>query len=341
MPKAYFTVKNYGIKLNAYAVRNQAFMWKIDNENVQKLIKKSKEDPSFYVIVTSDKWHQIMWERKEFVKNVQDTEKVKKYFEYVRNIFKNLSYFNHSVINFEPDPMGSFYKTISKNYNSDPTKVYVPLDKIDLPEIKELNPPNNFAGFWQVIDYMRKKYSPQTKIAPTIKTWGTSGKPAIEPEGGWTYDNPQVKPMWEYYARYWVDWDWLAFNFNATSRNDKEFKSILKYFSAVADWMSKKFNKPIYRFIWKVKIFDFYYKQTTDKWDVNELQFLFKNIPFMASLWIRWMVVWYWSELSDKYTSNKGELPSALVCWLKEYYLWKNFSCTPQGTIGLQKVEIK
>ena len=340
MPKAYFTAEKYGIELNAYAVRNQAFVGKLRNENVQQLIRRSREDSSFMVVVVSDKWHLIMGERKNFINELQDTQKVRKYFLYIKKLFQNLSYFQRGIVNFEPDPMGSFYKIISKQYNSDPNLVYVPLSQVNMPEVHELNPPDNFAGFWQVIDYLRKKYAPQIMIAPTIKVWGNSGKPWKEPAGGWTYDDPQVRPMWEYYARYGVQWDGLAFNFNGKKQADSVYKSIVKYFCAVADGMSRYFHRPMYKFIWKVKIYDFHYSKPPSQWPVNELEFVFRNIPFLASMGVRGMVIGYGNQLNGLY-APKDVLPPALVCWLKEYFLARDFGCKPQGTIGLRRVYIK
>lgn len=333
MPKAYFTVQKYGITLNAYAARNRAYVGKSSKPNVQKLLRRAREDTNFMMVVVSDKWHLIMGDRKNFVQAVQDTHRVRLYFEYVKRIFQHLSPFPRGIINFEPDPMGSFSKIIRSKYNGDPRLVPVPLDKVNMPEVRELNPPNNFAGFWQVVDYLRHKYAPQIMIAPTIKVWGTSGKPGKEPQGGWKADDPQVRPMWEYYARYGVQWDGLAFNFNGKMRPDSVYKSIVRYFCAVADGMSSTYHRPMYKFIWKVKIYDFHYNKAPDQWPVNELQFIFGNIPFLASLGVRGVVIGYGNELNGLY-AHKDKLPPALVCWLKEYFMAKDFHCNPQGTIG-------
>ncbi len=338
MPKAYFTAQKYGITLNAYAARNRAYVGKLNNPKVQELLRRAKSDSSFMMVVVSDKWHLIMGDRKKFVQAVQDTHRVRLYFEYVKRIFQHLAPFPRGIVNFEPDPMGSFSKIIRSHYNGDPRLVPVPLDKVDMPEVKELNPPNNFAGFWQVIDYLRQKYAPQIMIAPTIKVWGTSGKPWKEPAGGWTPGDPQVKPMWQYYARYGVNWDGLAFNFNGKKLPDSTYRSIVRYFVAVADGMSQVYHKPMYKFIWKVKIYKFHYTKPPQQWPVNELQFIFRNIPFLASHGVHGVVIGYGNQLNGLY-AKKGELPPALVCWLKEYFLARDFGCKPQGTIGLVYVK--
>ncbi len=338
MPKAYFTAKSYGITLNAYAARNRAYIGKFKSPKVQELLRRAKSDSNFMMVVVSDKWHLIMGNRKNFVQAVQDTHRVRLYFEYVKQIFQHLAPFPRGIVNFEPDPMGSFSKIIRSQYKGDPRLVPVPLSKINMSEVKELNPPNNFAGFWQVVDYLRQKYAPQIMIAPTIKEWGTSGKPWKEPKSGWTADDPQVKPMWQYYARYGVNWDGLAFNFNGKKLTDRTYRSIVRYFVAVADGMSKVFHKPIYKFIWKVKIYKFHYTQPPQQWSVNELQFVFRNIPFLASQGVHGAVIGYGNQLNGLY-AKKGTLPPALVCWLREYFLAKDFGCKPKGTIGLVYVK--
>jgi hypothetical protein len=340
MPKAHFTAQKYGIQLNAYAARNRAFVGKLRSPQVQEIIKCSQQDTGFMVAAVSDKWHLIMGNRKNFVQAVRDTNKVRLYFEYVKKLFQNMSYYRRGIVNFEPDPFGSFSKVIRSQFGGDPARVYVPLDKVNMPEVKELNPPNNFAGFWQVVDYLRQKYAPQIMIAPTIKMWGIPVNivKTPEPNGGWKADDPQVKQMWEYYARYGVHWDGLAFNFNGSHLTDDQYKKVVRYFVAVADGCSNYYHKPMYTFIWKVKIYAFHYKQPPQQWRVNELNFVFRNIPFLAAQGVRGMVIGYGNELNGLYVP-KGTLPPALACWLKEYFLDKDFGCNPQGTIGMVRVK--
>ncbi len=340
MPKAYFTAQKYGIKLNAYAARNRAFVGNLNKPSVQEIIKRSQQDTNFMVAVVSDKWHLIMGDRKQFVQAVRDTHKVRMYFEYVKQLFKNMSHYRRGIVNFEPDPFGSFSKVIRGQFGGDPARVFVPLDKVNMPEIKELRPPNNFAGFWQVVDYLRRKYAPQIMIAPTIKMWGIPVNlvKTPEPQGGWKPDDPAVKQMWQYYARYGVHWDGLAFNFNGSHLTDDQYKKVVRYFVAVAQGMSRAFHKPIYTFIWKVKIYKFHYTQPPDKWRVNELQFIFRNISFLASVGVHGVVIGYGNQLNGLY-APKDKLPPALVCWLKEYFWGKDQACHPQGTIGLVRVK--
>ena len=340
MPKAYSTVKDDGILLNAYAVRNQGVVGKDDGPLAQELIKRSISDDGFTVVVVSDKWFTIMGERKDFVQNVRDTARVKAYFNYVKGILVTLSNFKRGVINFEPDPFGSFSKIIRQEYSGDPANVPVPLSKVDFPEIKELDPPDNFAGFWQVIDFLREKYAPQIMLAPTIKEWGIPVR-IIEdkPSGGWSEHSPGVKEMCDYYERYGVNWDALAFNINDKKRSDDDFKTIVEYFSSVAKGMKNhKTGKRVYSFIWKAKVNAYHYSLPVDQWPENEISFEFRNIPFLAGHGVRGMVIGYGSQLAGKYTNEK-EIPDIFTCWLKEYFIGEKQGCDPQGTLGVVKVK--
>ena len=340
MPKAYFTAKNKGILINAYAVRNQAFVGKINRPNPQEIIKRANEDKDFIIVVVSDKWHKFFGDRKNFVNELKNTEHIKAYFQYIKGIITKLDTVPQAVINFEPDPFGSFSKIIRKEYSGDPNNVPVPLSKVNFPEIKELNPPDNFAGFWQVIDYMRNKYAPQIMIAPTIKEWGIPAKILKDkPENGWNKNAPQVIEMSNFYEKFGVNWDALAFNINDQKRPDSEFKTIVEYFTSVAKAMkNKKTGKPVYSFIWKTMILKDHFTKPVEKWPVNELSFEFRNIDFLAAHGVRGMVVGYGNQLSGKY-ADKNTLPPMLECWLKEYFNEKKQNCSPHGTIGTIKVK--
>jgi len=335
MPKAYFTAKDKGILLNAYAVRNQAFVGKISKPHPQEIIKRANEDDDFIVVVVSDKWHKYFHDRKEFVNELKNTENIKAYFLYIKHILINLNKVPKAVINFEPDPFGSFSKIIRKQYSGDPNNVPVPLSKVDFPEIKEVNPPDNFAGFWQVIDYMREKYAPNVMLAPTIKEWGIPVSILKdEPSDGWNKNAPGVIEMSAFYEKFGVNWDALAFNINDKIRPDEEFKTIVEYFTSVAKAMeNKKTHRLVYAFIWKTMIKKEHFTKPVEQWSINELSFEFRNINFLASHGVRGMVIGYGNQLSGKYV-DKNSLPPVLECWLKEYYNGKKQNCNPHGTIG-------
>ncbi len=338
MPKAYFTAKTLGVKTNAYAVRNQAFIGKLNNLNTQEIIERVKNDTEFIPVITSDKWHLILGDRKDFVSAMQNPEKIKDYFVYIKKLFQGMGNYSRGVVNFEPDPFGSFSKIIRGSYGSDPNNVPAKLSEVDMPEVKELNPPDNFAGFWQVVDFLRYKYAPRVMIAPTIKEWGIPAKIIDEPAGGWNKNSTEVKEMCDYFARYNVNWDALAFNINNKKRTDEDFKKIVRYFTSVAKGMeNKKTGNPVYSFIWKTKVSSFHYSKPVEKWDDNELSFEFRNIDFLAAQGVRGMVVGYGSQLAGLY-SDSGSLPQIFVCWLKEYFNGKQLNCNPQGTIGLVAV---
>ena len=341
MPKAYPKARDYyDVLLNAYASRNSAFGGKFNRPFPQELWERSIRDSGFVMVTVSDKWHTLMGNRKEFETYIQRPDSIKNYYEYLKKILLDLSHYKQAVINFEPDPFGSFSKIIRGDYDGDPANVPAALSQVDMDEVRELNPPDNFAGFWQVIDYMRKKYAPHVMLAPTAKEWGQPVNILDDvPDSGWMPNSPAIIEMRDYFARYGVDWDALAFNINNKNRTDEEFKIIVDYFTALAKAMGKNkvTQKPVYSFIWKALVDSFHYVSPVDEWKSNEISFEFRNIGYMAERGVRGMVIGYGNQLNDKFAPD-SVLPPAMACWLNQYFNDTDTGCVPPATMGLIKV---
>ncbi len=339
----YENAEDAGILLNAYSGTGSVDKLPYSEEALQR----STADDEFITVIVSDRWHVIVGDRKEFVADLQDSVKITAYFEYVKELFIGLGELEKSIVNFEPDPFGSFSKIILSDYDGDPKNVPAKISAVDMPEISEINPPDNFAGFWQVIDHLRNKYSPNTMIAPTIKEWGIPARPWNPPAEGWSVDDPDVQVMVEYYKNYGVNWDALAFNFNDVWREDEEFKNIASYFATVAKAMENKNGGRVYPFIWKTMVRPNYFDEPIYWWSTNELSFQFRNIEYLASLGIRGMVIGYGGQLGNLYNDDYGldneydyklQDKEILPCWLTGYFNEIDDGCEIESTIGLVKV---
>ena len=200
----------------------------------------------------------------------------------------------------------------------------------------ELDPPQNFAGFWQVIDHIREKYAPNVMLAPTIKTWGIGIDPKAEPVGGWTENVEGLKKIIEYHQNYGVNWDALAFNYNPGKvHDDDSFKKIARFISTIANGMhTSKSGIRVRPYIWKTKITSEHYNGTPEKdWKYDDISFEMRNIQFLADLGFAGLNLGYGNEIS-----KPNKLPPLVACWLKEYFDGIEGTCEPHATVGVVNV---
>ncbi len=304
----------------------------------EEVVERSATEENFIIVISYDKWARIMGSRKEMPKQMQKPQLIRGYFElFKEQIIKYSEAKGKVLVGFEPDPMATFMREIRTGYDNDPNNVPAKIAESGFPEALELNPPQNFAGFWQVIDYMREKYAPNVMLAPTIKTWGIPVNAGNEPEGGWE-GTEGVQIVVDYYEKYNVNWNALAFNFNSgTPHDDETFKKIARYVATIAKAMKNNTGKRVRPYIWKTKIVEEHYDGTpAANWEYNDVSFIHRNIEYLASIGYTGANVGYGSQLFlHEY------FPPLIKCWLEEYFHGEEGSCEPHGAIGLVPVKEK
>ncbi len=337
--KAYQIAKKEGIDLKSYSYGHKIYKDFISSEleTWKEVVKRSNTEDDFIIVIAYDQWGKIMGSRKGVVKQLQDPKKIYKYFDAFKQTMIKLSEAKGSVLlGFEPDPMAYFMGLMRKSYQNDPNNLPAKIDEANFPEALEINPPQNFAGFWQVIDHIREKYAPNVMLAPTVKTWGIPTDPKAEPVGGWSSDDEGVRTVIDYYQNYGVNWDALAFNYNPGKVHDDEnFKAIARYISAIAGGMSNdKTGMRVRPYFWKTKITTEHYDGTPEEdWYYDDISFEMRNIQFLADLGFTGINLGYGNEIA-----KPNKLPPLVECWLKEYFEGEEGECTPHGTIGIVEV---
>jgi len=247
-----------------------------DKQYWEYALKRSEEDPEHYIIVISDEsWTDKFGARCNFDKAIQDREKIYRWLIYWKSLMQTLGKVPNRVIHITAgDPPPCFAGTIRKNYDNNASKVPAKLLESRFPEVLELNPSNSFAGIFQTMDYIRKKYAPNVALGYTLKTWGISGFSEDEPSSGWD-SSEGVKTMADYLNSFGVDFNILAFNLNPRDgRKDYDspaYKSYVDYFGAISRKMHTRSGKGAKVWIWKVST-----------WNRYQTGFYFSHIDLLA-----------------------------------------------------------
>ena len=315
---------SYGHKLYKSFVSSDVEAWEYAK-------KRSAEDPENYVVVISDEsWPVFMGHRKAFETAVQDPEELYTWFFYWKTQMLNLRELDNGVIYiFAGDPPPYFMGAIRTKYDNDASNVPATIQETRFPDALELNPPQTFAGVFQVMDYLRMKYAPNVRLGYTLKEWGSQGLADTEPAGGWEND-PAVQKMADEVNSFGISWDYLAFNLNPTpgDRNDSVYEARVKYFGTVAKKLLSRDGKTPNRaraWIWK-----------TSLWS-NHPSFYFRNIDFLVhQANVAGMTLGHGNDWSghtlDDFKDPAKDWP--LKSWVEEYYLGIDKHVTPNGTIG-------
>ena len=315
---------NYGHKIYKPTVQSDIDAW-------QYAVSSNKNRPQDYAIVISDEsWTVFMGSRKSFEASIQDPHRLYRWFLYWKTEMQMLGKLNNGVIHiFAGDAPAHFMGVINSKYDNNASKIPANIAQTLFPEALELNPPQTFAGIFQVMDYIRMKYAPNVRMGYTIKEWGSQGIKDREPTGGWEND-PTLNRMADEINSFGVSFDYLAFNFNPTvgNRSDNIYKARAKYFGAISKKLLKRDGKTLNNakvWIWK-----------TSLWS-NHPSFYFRNIDFLvnqanvAGMTLGHGNDWKGHKLGD-YQAPATKWP--LESWIEEYYRGESKNISPQGTIG-------
>ena len=313
---------NYGHKI-----------YKSDIQTWEYAKSRNRNDPENYIVVISDEsWPVFMGHRKDFDKAVLDPEKLYRWFFYWKTEMQILGRLNNGVIHmFAGDPPPYFMKAIKASYDNNASNVPANIAQTRFPDALELNPPQTFAGVFQVMDYIRMKYAPNVRMGYTIKEWGSQGLRDTEPAGGWEHD-PELQKMADEINSLGVCFDYLGFNFNPTGeggkRSDDIYKARARYFGTVASKLLKRDGKtPVgaKAWIWKSSLWS------------NHPSFYFRNISFLvhraniAGMTLGHGNDWAGHQLGD-YVDPAKDWP--LKSWIEEYYTGQSKNADPEGTVG-------
>ena len=291
--------------------------------------KRAREHPKDYLVVITDEM-KYMGSRKNILSVVGNPYNVNAVLSIWKAQMQLLATVKGQVLFIIAGDAPPYWGgLIREKYHNDANKLPVKLLESRFPEALELNPPNSFAGFIQVLDYLRMKYAPNVKLGYTLKTWGTKGFAYEEPPEGWD-KNEGVKVMAAYLNSFDVPFDILSFNFNPSKgdRSDEEYKAGARYFAAISKKMRPTHNNTTPKvWVWKTKIF------------TDHPSFFFRNVDFM----IRegnaiGVTVSHWNELAKEggfkdYTLSNGK-KSLIKTWMHEYYLGKKIGDGPHATPG-------
>ena len=331
--KAYDLARKEGIDLKSYSYGHKVYKDFVPREVEvwKEVVQRSNTEDDFIIVIAYGTWSRVMGPRFEVVEQMQDPDSIRAYFEKFRTTMKKMSEAKGTaVVALEPDPFAYFMSLIRKDYDNDPHNIPALIDESGFDDLPE-NVPQDFAGFWQVIDFLRKKYAPSVMLAPVIKTWGIGIDPSNVPPGGWD-QSPEIDVFVEYYQNYGVDWDALAFNYNPGHVHDDEtFRNIATFYAAIAKRMRNEFtHRPVYPYIWKTKITDEQYDGTpVSEWQYQEIALQMRNIEFLASIGFRGMNLGYGNELP-----RHGGFSPIVAAWLREYFTGEPQEVTPHATLG-------
>ena len=335
--KAYQMAQNEGIDLKSYSYGHKVYKDFIPREVEiwDEVVSRSNAEDDFIIVIVYNTWSRVMGKRYHVVDQMQDPKSIKTYFEKFRSTMKKMSdATGAAVLAFEPDPFAYFMGLIRKSYDNDPHNIPALINESEFDDLPE-NVSQDFAGFWQVIDHLRKKYAPNVMLAPVIKTWGIGINPADVPEGGWDQSS-DIDTFVDYYANFGVDWDALAFNYNPGKvHDDQDFKKIATFYAAIAKRMQNNYtHRPVYPYIWKTKITGEQYNGTpVSQWNYDDISFQMRNIEFLAGIGFRGMNLGYGNELP-----KQGKFSPIVADWLREYFTGTPQDVTPHATLGPVKV---
>lgn len=322
---------NYGNKVYKPFKSSEVADW-------EYAIERSKTDPNYVVVITYDDWQTHFGHRINFASEIMENpEKLYQWFEIWKATLQKLNQIQGPVlVANHPDPMATWSGEIQRDYNGDPKNVPAKLNESKFPDVLELNPHQSFAGIWQTIDYMRRKYAPNVMISYTLKTWGSTGYKYTEPEGGWD-NSPEVQAQADYLNNYGVQWDAITYNFNpgAGYHTDEEYRAGSKYFSAVSKKLKNQDNRPAVTYAWKTNISDKYYTDPYGDWlEDAHLTYFFRNIDFLAdSTNCIGITVGYGNQLGQYF-------PPAIYDWIEEYLTGEEQNIRVHGTLGQKKLPL-
>ncbi|MDC3250007.1 hypothetical protein OAU52_00100 [bacterium] len=316
---------NYGNKVYKPFVNSEVIDWEYAQE-------RATNDPNYVVVITYDDWQTHFGHRINFDTEIMENpEKLYQWFEIWKTALLKLKLIDGPVlVAGHPDPMATWSRQIQGEYQGDPKNVPAKLNETRHPDVLELSPHQSFAGIWQTIDYMRRKYAPNVMISYTLKTWGSTGFAYEAPEGGWE-KSQEVQKQADYLNNYGVQWDVLTYNFNPTSgyHTDEQYKAAASYFGAVSQKLTNRDKRHVMTYVWKTGINDSYYDDPYGDWIGNShVDFFFRNIQFLAdSTRGIGMTIGYGNQLQENF-------PPAIQKWLIEYFKGEEQNITPHGTIG-------
>ena len=317
---------NYGHKIYKPFVPSDTQVW-------EYAVDRNKHHPKDYAVVISDEsWTVFMGHRANFESAIMDPHKLYRWFFYWKTEMQILGNLKNGVIQiFAGDPPPYFMKEIRKSYDNNAANVPANIAQSRFPDAMELNPPQTFAGIFQVMDYIRMKYAPNVRMGFTLKEWGSQGLSDTEPEDGWQSD-PELQDMADELNSLGVCFEYLGFNFNPSGeggrRSDEIYKVRAKYFGTVAAKLVKRDgNTPAgaKAWIWKSSLWS------------NHPSFYFRNIRFLVNQAnIAGMTLGHGNDWSgnalDDYADPAKDWP--LKSWIEEYYTGQSKNLSPEGTIG-------
>jgi len=228
------------------------------------------------------------------------------------------------VYALEADPMSMAMNRARSNWDFDPTKFPARIHDSGHPDALASGAPDSFAGFCQVLEYLRDTYAPNVMLAPTIKVWASSGaaRPDNEPADGWASD-PGPKKDADFWLQTGVHWDLLTTNWAPQERSSYDvYRSWARFFAAVASEMGVRI------FIWKTDIAEEHFLDAPADWTNNLPQYYFDDAQYLADLGYVMVGLAYGGQMKD-------EVPAPIACWLKEYDSGQSGNCDPHsGTLG-------
>jgi len=331
--KAYKLARNEGLDLKSYSYGNKIYKDFNASETAiwEEVVERSANEKDFIIVITRAQWQEIVGSRHDMPSQLMNSQNIYNYLSDFKEKMIKLSEAKGAVVfGFEPDPMATWMAIIRNEYNNDPNNIPAKLNDSGIPEVLELNPPQNFAGFWQVIDYIRKKYAPNVMLAPTVKVWGLPGNTANEPPEGWA-GHPNVLLAAEQLENFGVNWDALAFNYNPGSvQEDSVYLKIARYVAEVAKEMdTHSAGKRVRPYFWKTKTLAQHYTLPESEWTVPDISFQMRHINYLVSIGYAGMNIGYGNQLIEY-----DILPPLVKCWLEEYFNGEEGECEPHATLG-------
>jgi hypothetical protein len=296
---------NYGRKLGLGSAE-----WKYAN-------KRIVEEPQEYTMVINDEsWQTMFGNRKSYKTVIQDSAKLYLWFKYFKDEMILLGNVKGTVLYIIAGDAPPYWAgDIRKNYKGDPAKIPAKVKESLFPEVLERQPGNNWAGVFQMMDYLRMKYAPNVKLAYTLKTWGLGGiNPFLdEPSDGWD-KSAGVKSLAAYLNNYHVQFDMLAFNFNPRSKGSTpvgQYNTAVRFYAAISKQMKTRDGFTPKVWIWKVSL-----------WNKEHTTFYFQNIRYLVEQGNAiGMTLGHGNDLAK--TSGFSNDPNKdiyIKSWIREYY---------------------
>ncbi|MBD3322089.1 MAG: hypothetical protein GF350_13405 [Chitinivibrionales bacterium] len=252
---------------------------------------------------------------------LNDAAEMNEYFNDFRELMDQCARYDGPVIvHLEPDMYG--YMVQKSGSSMDARTVSAAVSASGQADAIASGAPDNFAGFNQVLEYMRDTYAPKVLLAPMMNHWGTR-----DPQKAADFMN-SLGVEWDLLFSEWSDRD-AEYKNNWFDQDD--FENVLDY----DDVLSENTNLRI--MLWQIPCGNMYIdpSNSPERYKDNRSEYIFNHVAHMAGHGI--IGVLFGRGRDDQTTYGDAGDPEQgyIKCWAGEYYSGTKGTCSPgSSTLG-------